>query len=126
MRIFKTKLFAQFTAEKGIQDDELHQAVERANQGLIDAHLGGNLIKQRIPRLNSGKSSGYRSIILYKVNYNVFFLYGFAKNKQQNISPNELQQLKMLGKLFARYTETDLNQMVAKGYLIEIDEVPNA
>ncbi|MBN6711628.1 type II toxin-antitoxin system RelE/ParE family toxin [Haemophilus haemoglobinophilus] len=125
MRIFKTKLFAQFSNEKGIQDDELRQAIERANQGLIDANLGGNLIKQRIPRLNSGKSSGYRSIILYKVNQNVFFLYGFAKNQQQNISPKELQQLKMLGKLFARYTEADLTKMVNQGYLTEINGVQN-
>lgn len=125
MRIFKTKLFHQFATEKRIRDEELYQAVARANQGLIDARLGGNLIKQRIPRLNSGKSSGYRSIILYKVNNNCFFLYGFAKNQQSTLTPQELSQLKMLGKQFARYRPNELALMVARGYLIEIHGVQN-
>ena len=42
----------------------LCDAVERADNGQIDADLGGGVIKQRMARIGSGKSKGYRSIIL--------------------------------------------------------------
>jgi len=38
----------------------LWNAVERAEQGQIDADLGGGVIKQRIARPGEGKSKGYR------------------------------------------------------------------
>ena len=37
-------------------------AVCDANSGLIDADLGGGLIKPRIPRKGQGKSGGYRIV----------------------------------------------------------------
>jgi len=39
-------------------DDRLCEAVERAESGLIDANLGGGLIKQRVARLGQGRSGG--------------------------------------------------------------------
>ncbi|AHG84321.1 hypothetical protein F543_14570 [Bibersteinia trehalosi USDA-ARS-USMARC-189] len=68
MRIFKTKYFAKFAEKNDIDDEMLIEAVERAEQGLIDANLGGNVIKQRVAR----KGSGYRTLILYKINGNHF------------------------------------------------------
>lgn len=105
MRIFKTKVFEQFTKQKAISDEELSKAIENAEKGLIDAYLGGNLIKQRIPRLNKGKSSGYRSIILYRNNNHSFFIYGFSKNNQANISLQDLDKLKMLAKQLAVFSD---------------------
>ncbi|MDO4698245.1 MAG: type II toxin-antitoxin system RelE/ParE family toxin [Pasteurellaceae bacterium] len=120
MRIFKTKNFDRFARQQEISDSELLNAIERATQGLIDANLGGNLIKQRLSRAHSGKSSGYRSIILYQQNHHCFFLYGFAKNVQENISQTDLNALKMLGKQLSLYRENELNLIVEKGNLIEI------
>jgi hypothetical protein len=50
VRIFKTKTLAKFTRQHGISDDSLVDAVERAVRGLIDADLGGQIIKQRVAR----------------------------------------------------------------------------
>ena len=55
MRIFKTKTLAKFTRQNGISDEALVEAVERAKQGLIDADLGGKVIKQRVARPGKGK-----------------------------------------------------------------------
>lgn len=63
MRIFKNKAISRFAVKHGISNQELIDAVARAEQGLIDADLGGGVIKQRIARTGQGKSGGYRSII---------------------------------------------------------------
>jgi hypothetical protein len=50
MRIFKTRWFARFAKREDISDDRLADAIARAERGLIDADLGGGLIKQRVAR----------------------------------------------------------------------------
>lgn len=55
MRIFKTKTLAKFTRQNGISDDSLVDAVYRAMRGLIDADLGGQVIKQRVARPGAGE-----------------------------------------------------------------------
>ena len=55
MRIFKTKALAKWTRNNGVSDDALIEAVDRAFKGLIDADLGGHVIKQRVARPGQGK-----------------------------------------------------------------------
>jgi hypothetical protein len=49
-RVFKTKPFARFAGREALDDDYLCATVARADQGRIDADLGGGVIKQRIAR----------------------------------------------------------------------------
>jgi hypothetical protein len=65
MRVFKTKPFARFADHEGIADADLCDVVRRAEEGLIDADLGGGVIKQRIARKEQGKSGGFRSLVLF-------------------------------------------------------------
>ena len=58
MRIFKNRWIAKFAAKHSISDSDLIEAVRRADNGLIDADLGGGVIKQRIARKGQGKSGG--------------------------------------------------------------------
>jgi hypothetical protein len=46
VQTFKTKWLARFARHEGITDKSLGEAIERAERGLIDADLGGGLIKQ--------------------------------------------------------------------------------
>ena len=73
MRVFKSKHFARFAAQEGIQDEVLCDAVKRADGGLVDADLGGGVIKQRLAREGRGRSGGYRSIILFRTANRAFF-----------------------------------------------------
>ena len=57
------------------------RAIERAEQGLIDADLGDNIIKQRIARPNEGRSGGYRTIIAFQVEDLSFFIFGFRQER---------------------------------------------
>jgi len=66
MRIFKTKPYARFASDEGIVDAELRDAISRADKGLIDADLGGGVIKQRLARRGQGRSGGFRSIVVFR------------------------------------------------------------
>jgi hypothetical protein len=57
----------------------LLEAIARAERGLIDADLGGGLIKQRVARQGQGRSGGYRMILAYRMKDRAVFLYAFAK-----------------------------------------------
>jgi hypothetical protein len=91
MRIFKTKWLARFIRREGIADKSLREAIERADRGLIDADLGGGLIKQRVARQGQGRSGGYRMIVVYRAKDIAVFIYGFAKSERENIDPGELE-----------------------------------
>jgi hypothetical protein len=47
MRVFVTKAFGRFARSEHISNERLLEAVSRANRGLVDADLGGGLVKQR-------------------------------------------------------------------------------
>jgi hypothetical protein len=72
LRIFKTKALARFTPQQGIGDANLVAAVKRAVQGLIDADLGGRVIKQRVARPGEGKRGGFRMLIGFGADRAVF------------------------------------------------------
>jgi hypothetical protein len=47
VRIYATRWFARFVRREGITDADLREAVRRAERGLVDADLGGGVLKQR-------------------------------------------------------------------------------
>jgi hypothetical protein len=94
LRVFKTKWFTRFARDERINDDSLSQAVRRAGQGLVDADLGGGVIKQRVARPGQGRSGGFRVLIAYRTDRRAVFLYGFAKRERENIGRDELTTLR--------------------------------
>ena len=46
MQAFKTKGFAKWTSREGLGDDALAAAVVEMESGLIDAALGGQVVKE--------------------------------------------------------------------------------
>lgn len=48
-RIFITRTFTRWMRKAGLADQALCQAVSEMSQGLIDANLGGNVVKKRVP-----------------------------------------------------------------------------
>jgi hypothetical protein len=80
-----------------ITDHSLIDAIERAERGIIDADLGGGLIKQRVARAGQGRSGGYRMLVAYRVMDRAVFLYGFAKSHRENIDADELLTVREVG-----------------------------
>jgi hypothetical protein len=94
VRIFKNKAFTRFASKAGIDDIVLCEAFREAERGLIAADLGGRVIKQRIARPGRGKSSGFRTLIVFQPGARAFFIHCFAKNEKDNIGKHELSALR--------------------------------
>lgn len=120
MRIFKNKWFAKFAFKEGINDEALCQVVRDIEAGKIDADLGGGVIKQRIARPGKGKSGGYRSIILYRHGDKAFFVYGFAKNVQENISESEEKWFKDLALETFTFSDDKIAKLLETGAYREV------
>jgi hypothetical protein len=121
MQAFKTKWFARFARREGIADRSLREAVERAERGLIDADLGGGLIKQRVARRGQGRSGGYRTIIAYRTNQRAVFLFGFAKSEMENIAPNQLTAARDIAKKLLAADNAQIARDLEEGQLQEIE-----
>lgn len=120
MRVFKSKWFARFARKERITDAKLCEAVKNAEQGAVDANLGGGVIKQRIARPNASKAGGYRSIILFRRGERYFFVYGFAKNALDNIDESDERDFKELANILLSATDTALDRLVEDGHYVEI------
>ncbi|MBI3420076.1 MAG: type II toxin-antitoxin system RelE/ParE family toxin [Proteobacteria bacterium] len=120
MRVFKTKSFAHFARKQSIGDATLWQAVMDADAGLIDADLGGGVIKQRVARAGQGKRSGFRTIILYRARERALFVYGFAKNEEDNIGHVDLKNYRHMASTVLTWHEIQVDRVLANGEWIEI------
>lgn len=122
MRIFKNKFIAKFAEKQGIDDTDLREAVNRAENGLIDADLGGGVIKQRIARQGQGKSGGYRSIILFKQSDKAFIVYALAKSNRANITREELVIFKQAADVYLNYSDEELAALQQQNTIQEITQ----
>ena len=121
MRTFKTKAFARFVDREGIADEALCDAVERAARGLVDADLGGGVIKQRIARRGQGRSGGFRVIVVFRRGARAFFVHGFAKSDRDNLRRLELGALRALADEMLGLDGPRLEAMVTNGTISEVN-----
>ncbi len=97
------------------------EAIVRAERGLVDADLGGGVIKQRVARAGQGRSGGYRTLILFRQGDRAIFAFGFAKSRQENISQADLAVLRQAADEALGWSEDDMDRLVAAGALVEIE-----
>jgi hypothetical protein len=90
------------------------------DSGLIDADLGGGLIKQRVARKGQGKRGGYRTILAYRSGERAVFLYGFAKNQRDNIEADELEDWREIGIGLLRAGMEAIERAIADDELTEV------
>lgn len=122
LSVYKARAFVRFARKARITDADLWKAAQLADQGLIDADLGGGVIKQRIARSGEGKSGGSRSIILFKKNKRAVYVYGFEKKDVANIDRRELEAFRELLEVILGYTEVEIAQRVKDGALFTVEE----
>jgi hypothetical protein len=120
MRIFKTRWFDRWAAKEALSEQALETAVVEIAQGLIDARLGGQIVKKRIGIDGRGKSGGMRTIVAFKVEDWAFFIYGFAKNQRSNIDEKELKALKLLAAHLLEYDQKALDKALKARELVEV------
>ena len=121
VRVSRNKTFSKWAAKEGLGDETLLLAVAEIQRGLIDADLGGHIVKKRVALAGRGKSGGVRTLLAYKVDNRAFFVFGFAKNARANVSADELKALKHLAKELLSYSDKALVLAIKHGVLIEVE-----
>jgi len=120
LRVFKTKEFVRLSRRADIDDERLCGAVDRAARGLIDADLGGGLIKQRIARKGQGRRGGFRALMAFSAETRAVFVYAFAKNERDNIAPDELEFWRRAAGAFLAVTEAQLAALIGAREISEV------
>ena len=120
MSIYKTRSFARWVKREGLADRDLCDAVVEMQKGLIDARLGGGLIKKRVARSGHGKRGGYRVILASNLGDRWVFMFGFAKNERHNVDDDELRLMKPLASAFLEMDDRMLRQALTSGEILEI------
>lgn len=118
--IYKTRHFNRWARKADLSDEALCQAVAEIRQGLVDADLGGGIIKKRIALPGHGKRGSTRTLLATNRNDRWVFVYGFEKNERANISDNELEALKLLADDLLALTVSQISEAVSNGSLVEV------
>jgi hypothetical protein len=120
MRVFKTRAFCRSMKRSGMTDGALWAAVLEMTQGLIDADLGGHVVKKRIAVTGQGKRGGARTIVATKLAERWFFIYGFRKNERANIDKDELRALQEVAKDLLGLDDRQLDIALQAGEIVEV------
>lgn len=121
VRIFKNIWFRRFARRERIADKTLRDAIARAEKGMIDADLGGNVIKQRIARPGQGKSGGYRTIVVFRKGDRAFFVYGYAKSELDNIDQEETDAFKRAARELLALSDEQIRALIENGAITEVE-----
>lgn len=119
--VVKTLEFDEWAREYHVTDAALKRAAGEIEAGLIDARLGGFLLKKRIAAPGRGKRGGYRVILGYRQGDRLIFVHGFAKNETDTLTRRETEALRKLCEIYMRADVEVFGQMIAKKLLLEID-----
>ncbi len=120
MRVFVTKEFGRFARAQKIGDEMLSEAVQRAEDGLVDADLGGAVIKQRVARPGQGRRSGFRTLIAYRPGQRAVFVHGFAKNERDDIDKDDLKRLRRFAAEILSWGEQRIRILLENGKWREV------
>ena len=120
IRIFKDLEFHAWALHEGVTDMVLCGAATEIESGLVDARLGGFLIKKRVAAPGRGKRGGYRTIAAHRQGNRLVFLHGFAKNEKDNITKKEKLALQMLGDQYMKLSDAVLDSHETKSLMMEV------
>ncbi|MHB8483743.1 MAG: type II toxin-antitoxin system RelE/ParE family toxin [Nitrospiria bacterium] len=122
-RVFKTRTFTRWARKIGLRDLALCKAVDEMEHGLIDADIGGGVIKKRIPLPGRDKSGSTRTLVATNRANRWFFILGFEKNERANISDSELEALKKIASDLLKRSSAELDSLLETETLQEICHV---
>ena len=111
-RVFKTRHFSRWMRKTELTDGALCVAVAEMAHGLIDADLGGGVVKKRVGLAGRGKRGGAKTLVATNRGDRWFFVYGFAKNDRANIADDELEVLQGIAEQLLVLTDLQLDAAV--------------
>lgn len=121
-RIIKTRYFDRWMRKTELSDVALIAAIHEMEQGLIDADLGGGIVKKRVALPGRGKSAGSRTLVATNRGNRWFFVFGFEKSERANISPKELTALQLIATDLLKLSSVEIDVEVESGALQEVGD----
>jgi len=122
MHKLKTKWFNKWAKKQKLSDEKLLVAIDDMINNLSSVNLGGGLFKVRVAAEGSGKSSAYRTIIVFREDDRAVMVYGFMKKEQENLSKEELKSFKTLSKDILALESEELEHAIEKNVFVNIGE----
>ncbi len=119
-RVFKTRHFNRWMRKSELTDQALCLAVAEMVAGLIDADLGGDVVKKRVALPGRGKRAGARTLVATRKGSRWFFVFGFEKNEKANVTSTELEALQVLSAELLSLTGKQLDSALEDATLMEI------
>ena len=123
MKRLSTKWFKKWSTKANLSRQNLLDAIDDLEAGLSTVSLGSHLSKVRVKREHSGKSSGFRTIIVFKADDRAIFLFGFGKNEKGNIDRNELRYFKKLGADLLALNSEQLEKAISHKVLFDLEDI---
>jgi hypothetical protein len=125
-RVFKTRHFSRWMRKTPLADAAPCAAAVEMASGLVDADLGGGIVKKRVTLPGAGKSGGARVLVATQMSNRWFFLFGLEKNERANVSSTELEAPQRIGADLLRLNDVELATQLNNAALTEIcDEEEN-
>ena len=121
MDILSTKWFKKWSKKANLKNQDLLDAIKNLEDGLSTANLGNHLFKVRVKREHGGKSSGFRTIVVYQQGVKAIFLYGFGKSEKDNLSNSEFHYFKKLSNELLVLDKDQLKQFIEQGILFNTE-----
>ena len=118
----KTKWFSKWAKKHNVYDVRLLDVIEDMKQNLSSVSLGSGLFKVRVASLDGGKSSGYRTIIVYRENDRAVIVYGFTKKEKDSLDKSELKSFKKMSKDILGLTEKEMKIAIKNEVFLEIGD----
>ena len=123
LQVLATKSFSRWMRKNKIAHQELFSAAAEMAQGLIDADLGGHVVKKRVALGGRGKRSGARTIVATNFGNKWIYIFGFEKNERGNIDASELKALQELAKTLLELNIDKTSVAILHGELIDLNGV---
>ena len=119
-RVFMTRQFSRWLRKTELTELALCLAVTEMSNGLIDADLGGGVLKKRVALPGRGKSGSARTLLATNRANRWFFVFGFEKNERANVTGKEVEALQLLAADLLRLSPSQLDEHVGSDALKEI------
>lgn len=119
-RVFKIRHFSRWMRKTELTDQALCNAVAEMAQGLIDADLGGGVVKRPVGLAGRGKRGRARTLLATNRGSRWFFVFGFEKSERANIADGELEALQEIASALLGRTSLELDAAVKDSSLQEI------
>lgn len=120
-RIYRTRSVTRWMDRVRLTDRDVVRAVGEMAAGLIDADLGGGLLKKRVPLPGRGKRGGARMAVMVDGCGRWLVLFGYAKTERSDLDHEEWAGLRALGVSLFALDEAGWNLAAKRGILTEVN-----